>query len=587
MAGGGARGGAKGAAGVKVVGRRPFPLDRQWPWLLPLLVGVAWVLAVAIGDGRPWLNGGGWVLVGRFVGAARSPELSPEFLAVVGAATLKTLAFAVCGTVASLGLGTVGGLLGSRLLWRAVWPGVAAGAGGPWLAIRAAIAVPRAIHEAIWGLFFVSLFGLDPLVAIAAIALPFGAAVAKVFSEILDETPPEPFQALLAAGASPLGAFCYGLLPGAFLNLLAYGFYRFECALRSAAVLGIIGAGGLGYEILLSLRSLRYGQLWTLLAALAVLTGLTDWWSGAVRSRLGTPTRLDLTHGPKPNPSPGQSPVRGDGAGRSRFLWGSAIAALILTFVSFSTLGADYQKLWAPQTWERLQRMGDRLWPLPWEQFLDLWEPCRDTLAMATLAIAVAGAGGTIFAFLAARNLTLTRSAFGGDHRDQSWQQSWGGRILWGSARLLLLIARAIPEPIWALLCLFVLFPGILPGGIALGLHNLGILGRLMAETVENLDERPLHAIAAGGASDLQVFSYGILPRVWPRFLAYILYRWEVCIRATTVVGLVGAGGLGRLLAEQTSSFDYGAVAVTLLAFGAVTILADWLGTAVRSASRA
>lgn len=561
---------------------RPMPLDRQWPWLLPLLLGVGWVLALAVGDGRPWFNRGGLVLLGRFVGAARSPELSPEFLAVVGAATLKTLAFAVCGTVASLVLGTVGGLLGSRVLWRAVWPGGAA-RWGPWLAVRAVIAVPRAIHEAIWGLFFVNLFGLDPLVAIAAIALPFGASVAKVLSEILDETPPEPFEGLLAAGASPLGAFCYGLLPGAFLNLLAYGFYRFECALRSAAVLGIIGAGGLGYEILLSLRSLRYGQLWTLLVALALLTGVTDWWSGAVRSRLGAPTRLDLTQTQTQHQTPSQRPRGGgDGAARSPFLWLSAIAALALTAVSFGTLGADYQKLWAPQTWERLQRMGDRLWPLPWQQFADLWEPCRDTLAMATLAIAVAGAGGTLFAFLAARNLTLTRAALTSDPRDRPW----GGVLLWGGARLILLIARAIPEPIWALLCLFVLFPGILPGGMALGLHNLGILGRLMAETVENLDERPLHAIAAGGASGLQVFSYSILPRVWPRFLAYILYRWEVCVRATTVVGLVGAGGLGRLLAEQTSSFDYGAVAVTLLAFGAVTILADWLGTAVRSAAR-
>jgi phosphonate transport system permease protein len=152
--------------------------------------------------------------------------------------------------------------------------------------------------------------------------------------------------------------------------------------------------------------------------------------------------------------------------------------------------------------------------------------------------------------------------------------------------RLLLLVARAVPEPIWALLFLFILFPGILPGAIALGLHNLGILGRLMAEVTENLDERPLRSLKALGASRSQVFLYGVLPLTLPRFIAYILYRWEVCIRATVIVGLVGAGGLGRLLTEQLSSFDYKSVLTTLIVFLALTFLVDLISASVRRAIR-
>ncbi len=152
--------------------------------------------------------------------------------------------------------------------------------------------------------------------------------------------------------------------------------------------------------------------------------------------------------------------------------------------------------------------------------------------------------------------------------------------------RFLLLFTRAIPAPIWALIFLFVLFPGILPGAIALGIHNLGILGRLMAEVTENLDERPLRSLKALGASGPQILLYGVLPRTLPRFIAYILYRWEVCIRATVIVGLVGAGGLGRLLAEQLSSFDYRGVVATLICFICLTFVVDLVSASVRRALR-
>lgn len=152
--------------------------------------------------------------------------------------------------------------------------------------------------------------------------------------------------------------------------------------------------------------------------------------------------------------------------------------------------------------------------------------------------------------------------------------------------RFVLLFVRAVPEPIWALIFLFVLFPGILPGAIALGLHNLGILGRLMAEVTENLDDRPLRALKALGATEPQIFLYGVLPLTLPRFVAYILYRWEVCIRATVIVGLVGAGGLGRLLTEQLSSFDYRGVVTTLIVFIGLTFLVDIISASVRRTLR-
>jgi phosphonate transport system permease protein len=102
----------------------------------------------------------------------------------------------------------------------------------------------------------------------------------------------------------------------------------------------------------------------------------------------------------------------------------------------------------------------------------------------------------------------------------------------------------------------------------------------------ENLDQRPLQALKAQGTPSALVFFYGVLPLTLPSFLAYVLYRWEVCMRETVIVGLVGAGGLGRLLTEQLSSFDYQGVVVTLGCFILLTFLVDWVSGAARASLR-
>ena len=98
-----------------------------------------------------------------------------------------------------------------------------------------------------------------------------------VFSEIIDETNHEPLHALLNSGIPPSKAFLYGVLPLTFADMLSYGFYRFECAIRAAAVLGIVGVGGLGYQIFLSLQTLKFPQIWTLLFALFLFRGFGFW----------------------------------------------------------------------------------------------------------------------------------------------------------------------------------------------------------------------------------------------------------------------------------------------------------------------
>jgi phosphonate transport system permease protein len=568
--------------------QQPSPLNFRNLSGLLFVASLVWSLHLAGIFQGDLINEGGWTLVWRFFVAATHPDLSLELLHLTLDSTLKTFAFALCGTVFCVLIGVVGGVLSSEVWWQSVtgYRGQKSRvrSQAPWLVIRAILAVPRAIHELIWGLFFVNIFGLDPLVAILAIAIPFGAITAKVFSEILDETPRKPLMALLNSGVSPLNAFAYSLIPQAFLNLLSYTFYRFECSIRSAAVLGIIGAGGLGYQILLSLQSLRYEQVWTFLIALIVLNGLTDFWSAWVRHRLGAPSRLDLN---VLNFQRRQQPAHQSDLA----IKGSLVGVVVLIIFSFWYVQADFSKLWAPRTAELLAGVVRDVFPPDGSQLHRLFSLSLQTLAMSILAMAGAGLGGIVFSFLAAHNFMLSGGIFDTGSRSPQppllrGANQWTGITMLIFTRFLLLVARAVPEPIWALLFLFILFPGILPGAIALAIHNFGILGRLMAEVTENLDERPLRSLKALGATPPQVFLYGVLPLTLPRFIAYILYRWEVCIRATVIVGLVGAGGLGRLFTEQLSSFDYKGLLTTLIVFLGLTFLVDLISASVRRALR-
>ncbi|MDQ6726974.1 MAG: ABC transporter permease subunit, partial [Actinomycetota bacterium] len=238
---------------------------------------------------------------------------------------------------------------------------------------------------------------------------------------------------------------------------------------------------------------------------------------------------------------------------------------------SYLRLGPDLGRLVSAHTRSLLGDITSAAWPpsLPADGWTGLVQRSLDTVQMSLLAIAVAASLAVLAAFLAARD-------DGPPLR----------RLVGGGARLLLLLTRAVPPPVWALLVLFVLFPGPLPGAVALGIYNFGILGRLMAEVVENLDPRPGAALQSAGAGAVAVFAYATLPLSVTRFAAYSLYRWEVALRETVVVGVVGAGGLGRLLEQQRAAFNYPGMLATVLALVVVSIVVDLVSASARRSLR-
>lgn len=163
-----------------------------------------------------------------------------------------------------------------------------------------------------------------------------------------------------------------------------------------------------------------------------------------------------------------------------------------------------------------------------------------------------------------------------------SYFQRGVAKIIKGLVHITYLISRAVPELIWAMILIFIFRPGILPGALALGIHNFGILGKLCLEVVENMDMSPLQSVIQSGAGRKQTLVYAVLPIVKDKFISYIIYRWEIILRTTIVVGMVGAGGLGQHFKLHLSWFHYTDVTLILLAYLLLVFLSDKLSENLR-----
>lgn len=200
-----------------------------------------------------------------------------------------------------------------------------------------------------------------------------------------------------------------------------------------------------------------------------------------------------------------------------------------------------------------------------------------DTLVMSVLGIGIAGAVALLTFMFGARD-TMTGEA--------KWYAFWPWKGVFFLVRAFFILTRSVPELVWAMLAVFVFSPGILPGALALGIHNSGVMGRLAAEVLEGLDQRPIQSLRSAGAGRLQVLIYGVLPQALPRFLTYLFYRWEVVIRTTIVVGFVAAGGLGTDFRLAMSHFHYTTVTLILMWYLILVLSVDLAAAWLRRIAR-
>ena len=274
-------------------GRLPNYAPRDPAWLGRVFaalatIAVLWPVLV-LAEFKPWTLFSPESLKPtlRFLADFVPPKVEPDFLWMVARETWRTVAIATAGISLALlfavpmallavrGL-SVSGLAGSMgLLPRLLRQGVR------WLMI-----VLRSVPELIWALVFVRVVGLGPTSGVLAIALTYAGMLGKVYAEILESADAQPTQALLRNGSSRLGAFFYGLLPQSAAELTSYTVYRWECAIRSSAVLGFVGAGGLGQQMDASMKMFNGSEVATMLLVFMGLVWLADLFSALLRKVL-------------------------------------------------------------------------------------------------------------------------------------------------------------------------------------------------------------------------------------------------------------------------------------------------------------
>ncbi|OEC37298.1 phosphonate transport system permease protein [Pseudomonas cuatrocienegasensis] len=216
-------------------------------------------------------------------------------------------------------------------------------------------------------------------------------------------------------------------------------------------------------------------------------------------------------------------------------------------------------------------------WPLAHSaEFLQLLgRATLETLAIATAGMALALLLAVPASLLASRALSLSAA-----HR-QGNPSAWSKALRW-PARGLLIVLRSVPEIVWALLFVRAVGLGPTAGVLAIAITYSGMLGKVYAEIYESVDPRPARALLIAGSPRLAAFAYGVLPNAAAEMLSYSVYRWECAIRASVIMGFVGAGGLGQQIDLSMRMFAGGEVASMLLTFLLLVLLADQLSRVLR-----
>ncbi|WP_082153610.1 phosphonate ABC transporter, permease protein PhnE [Bacillus sp. LL01] len=197
--------------------------------------------------------------------------------------------------------------------------------------------------------------------------------------------------------------------------------------------------------------------------------------------------------------------------------------------------------------------------------FVHILDPLATTIQMAIIATTIAAILCVPLSLLAAQNVTTNK-------------------FVYTFVRSMLNILRTIPDLVLAVIFVGLFGIGVLPGILALIIFSLGILAKLISETIESVDMNPMEAMSASGANTMQKIRFALIPQILPQFVSFVLYVFEINIRASVVLGLVGAGGIGIILSQQLRFYNYPNAMLIILVIFALVVIIEYISTKIREA---
>ncbi len=450
---------------------------------------------------------------------------------------------------------------------------------------RAFIVAMRAIPDLIFALIFVRAIGIGVMAGILAIGLSAIGMVAKLYADAIEQIDEGPREAVLATGASQVRAILTGVIPQVLPSFIGIALYRLDINFRTSTILGYVGAGGIGTLLQLYLSGLQYRWALGVVAVIVALVLVVEFVSASIRKGIlgadphasqrlsqrvaalfgGRKRRGDpqMTQSETPklnfNRETLRPPWTRDRRRMSAFGWGS----LVLLIYSFWSVQVSPVRLIS--SFGEIFSVSLRLVP----RSLDWISPVIIRGMVETFAIAIAATTIGLLvsfplAFLCARNVAPAR-----------WVYYFG--------RTLLVMNRALPDLIIAVLFVSAVGLGPFPGVMALSIGTVGFATKLLADSIEEVRQGPRDAVLAAGTTRLQEAVTGVTPQAMPAFVSTALYIVDINIRSSTILGIVGAGGIGFSLIQATRTLNWELVGgILIMVFAMVYVierLSGWVRT--------
>ena len=433
------------------------------------------------------------------------PYVSLHYLSAMTTPVAETIEMAAGGIFVAVVVGLIAG----------TWAGAGL-PGGRW--VYRLLAAVRSIPDLTMAIFCVVVVGIGPAAGTLALAIFYSAAMGKIFADLFRAAAKEPVDALRATGAGRFSVAMFGLLPLRSKDALSYGFYEFESALRASVIVGAVGGGGIGTELVGTLNALDYRRTSTLILLLIVLVALVDQAAALLKRRpMSVAVLLPL-------------------AGFAFWMNRPAMLALSHAFTTFG-------RMLPPE--------------LPEDAIAQLPRLFGETLEIALGGTCIGVIAAVPLGLLASRNLTPVWIAL--------------------PVRRFLEALRAIPEVVWGLVLVTTIGIGPKAGVLALAFHATGALGRLYAESFENIPAAPVRALEATGAPRAAVAGMGFLPLALAPLSVHTLFRLEWNVRAATIVGVIGAGGIGQALYNAQQLFFYREMMAYILLTWVMVTMVDFV----------
>ncbi len=402
-------------------------------------------------------------------------------------------------------------------------------------AVRFFAATIRAVHELFWGLLLMQLFGLTPLTAILAIAIPYAGMFARVYKELLESVDTGAYDAL-APGSDLLSRWSYVRISQAWPQLRSYTLYRFECALRSSAVLGFIGLPTLGFYLETAFNQGLYSEAAALLYVFVLLIATIPLW---MRASLWPIYSLLALY----------------------WLAPFQLAPFQIQTLDQTLLQRFFTEDIIPLPLRHSEQFGASTGLALWQWFVPIWSAqlspgLINTLMLSLLALPLTGLLALLW-FPATSVLFVSLP----------WR---------GVGHIFMVVLRSVPEIMLAFVALMIFGLSWLPALLALSIHNGAIIAHLMSRYSSVLNLR------IDAERGINRYFFEVLPRVYQQFLSYLLYRWEIILRESAILGILGIHTLGFYIDSSFAEFRFDRAMVLITFAALLNIAVDRLALVLR-----